>query len=157
MPTKPSKKTEPRGRGREQKYNPADFYQSIEDWISEGKTLREWCRQPGHPCYWLVYEWMKNDNDFSKRFAQAREAGEDVIAEECLAIADDATNDYMERDGRMELDREHVQRSKLRIETRLKLLAKWNPKKYGDRLGLEHSGKVELDAAILEARKRVNK
>ena len=32
---------------------------------------------------------------------------------------------------------EHIQRSKLRIETRLKLLAKWNPKKYGDKLALE--------------------
>jgi hypothetical protein len=27
-------------------------------------------------------------------------------------------------------------RSKLRIETRLKLLAKWNPKKWGDKLEL---------------------
>jgi hypothetical protein len=39
-------------------------------------------------------------------------------------------------DGREQLDREHVQRSKLRIETRLKLLAKWNPKKWGDKLEL---------------------
>jgi hypothetical protein len=32
------------------------------------------------------------------------------------------------------LNSEHIQRSKLRIETRLKLLAKWNPKKYGERV-----------------------
>ena len=38
---------------------------------------------------------------------------------------------------------------------RLKLLAKWNPKKYGDKVGIEHSGSVALDNAILEARKRV--
>ena len=43
-----------------------------------------------------------------------------------------------------------MQRSKLRIHTRLQLLAKWNPKKYGEKLALEHSGKVatglEMDA-----------
>ena len=33
-------------------------------------------------------------------------------------------------------DSEHVQRSKLRVETRLKLLAKWDPRRYGDRLQL---------------------
>lgn len=39
------------------------------------------------------------------------------------------------------LNGDHVQRSKLRIETRLKLLAKWNPKKWGDKLDLNHAGK----------------
>ncbi|MNT50547.1 hypothetical protein D3C72_1874720 [compost metagenome] len=29
---------------------------------------------------------------------------------------------------------------KLQIETRLKLLAKWNPKRYGDRMTQEHVG-----------------
>ena len=31
------------------------------------------------------------------------------------------------------LNAEHIQRSKLRVETRLKLLAKWDPKRYGER------------------------
>jgi hypothetical protein len=64
--------------------------------------------------------------------------GFDAIAEDILDIADDGTNDWVERkrkDGSVDtvVDSEHVQRSKLRIETRLKLLAKWNPKKYGDK------------------------
>jgi hypothetical protein len=59
-----------------------------------------------------------------------------------MEIADDSRNDYIDRlnsDGEVigkQLDAEHVQRSKLRIETRLKLLAKWNPKRYGDKMTL---------------------
>jgi hypothetical protein len=97
----------------------------IIDWISEGKTLRDFCRQPG------------DGAAFAERFARARDTGHDIIAQECLEIADRKAEDYMVlADGREQLDREHVQRSKLRIETRLKLLAKWNPKKWGDKLEL---------------------
>lgn len=85
-----------------------------------------------------VYDWAEADADLSARIARAREEGEDAIAAECLTIADDATNDWMERSGQdspgYTINGEHVQRSKLRIDTRLKLLAKWNPRKYGERL-----------------------
>jgi hypothetical protein len=40
-----------------------------------------------------------------------------------------------------------IEHRKLRIETRLKLLAKWNPKKYGDKLahtGASGDGPIEL-------------
>jgi hypothetical protein len=43
---------------------------------------------------------------------------------------------------------------KLQIETRLKLLAKWNPKKYGDRVQLAGDAdsplKVEADLTIFD-------
>jgi hypothetical protein len=71
------------------------------------------------------------------------------MAEDCLRIADDAVNDWMETEHGPRLNGEHVQRSKLRIETRLKLLAKWNPKKYGEKLALagdaENPLKVEAE------------
>lgn len=41
------------------------------------------------------------------------------------------------------MNTEHVQRSKLRIETRLKLLAKWNPKKWGEKVDLNHGGQAD--------------
>ena len=70
-------------------------------------------------------------------YAAAREAQADYLAEELLEIADDATNDWMQRrreDGTIAtvLNGEHVQRSRLRIDTRKFLLAKLQPKKYGD-------------------------
>ena len=90
---------------------------------------------------------MYQDETLSTAIAHARDLGYDNIAEECLDIADDANNDWMERtdkDGRSTgwvVNGEHVQRSKLRIETRLKLLAKFNPKKYGE--SVTHKGDAE--------------
>lgn len=109
--------------------------------ISVGITLSEICRRDHMPDRTVWYDWMKSDDDLAQRFARARESGFDVIAEECVRIAEDGSNDWMERrrqDGSVDkvLDAEHVQRSKLRIETRLKLLAKWSPKKYGESMKL---------------------
>lgn len=98
------------------------------------------------PSWGTVYNWMEADAEFASLIARARERGEDSIAAECLEIADDSRNDYVDKlnaNGEIvgkQLDSEHVQRSKLRIETRLKLLAKWNPKKYGEKIQAEHTG-----------------
>ena len=104
--------------------------------LSDGVPLRELCRREGMPSWRTVYSWMDADEAVATRVAQAREIGFEAIAEEILDIADDASNDWMQRkrqNGTVDivLDSDHVQRSKLRIETRLKLLACWNPKKYG--------------------------
>lgn len=138
--------------GRPPEPVPQEMADRIVEWISEGKTLREFCRQPGTPNFSTVYDWMKKDSEFAQRFACARESGEDQIAQECLDIADDASNDWMQRldkDGTpigWQLNGEHVQRSRLRIETRLKLLAKWNPKKYGDKV--QHSGDADNPVVV---------
>lgn len=125
---------------------PTELADEIVAWISDGKPLREFCRQQGKPCYATVYNWLDKDREFATRFAGARECGEDVIAQECFEIADDSSNDWIERQDKKgetytAFNAEHVQRSKLRIETRLKLLAKWNPKKYGEKIQQEVVGK----------------
>jgi hypothetical protein len=137
---KPKRKPAQPGRkpGRPAEPVPQEMADRIVEWISEGKTLRAFCRQPETPSHRTVYNWRAKDKAFAARFAQARDLGFDQIAEECLEIADDASNDYMEvqtNSGgtRMKFDAEHVNRSRLRIETRLKLLAKWDPRRYGDK------------------------
>ena len=127
--------------GRPSSYDPV-VAEQICELISEGVPLREICRMEGMPAWRNIYFWMARDEDLSAHIARAREMGYDNIAEECLDIADSATNDGMDREirnahGKIEVtrvvDTEHIQRSKLRIETRLKLLAKWKPEKYGDK------------------------
>lgn len=109
--------------------------------ISNGEPLRQICRDENMPAWQTVYGWMEADADFAKRIARARELGYDAIAQDCLDIADDGRNDsYKDDDGRVRVDTDIVQRSKLRIETRLKLLAKWDPKRYGEKIQQEHSG-----------------
>jgi hypothetical protein len=82
----------------------------------------------------------------SQAIARARESGFDYLAAECLEIAEDGSNDYMASKHGPVLDTEHVQRSKLRIETRLKLLAKWDPKRYGDKVQLADADGNNLPA-----------
>lgn len=88
-----------------------------------------------------VNQWRKDDREIALQFDEARDMGYDAIAADCLEIADDGSRDYMTlADGREVPDHDHISRSKLRIETRLKLLAKWDPKRYGDKQQLEHTG-----------------
>ena len=126
---------------------PAAKADAVIAWIAEGKTLREFCRQPGNPSYSAVYDWLEKDSSFKTRFARAREIGEDVIAEECLAIMDDGHNDWQETEFGPRVNPEVVQRSKLRVWGRLELLKRWNPKKWGDKV--EHNGELGIRTVIV--------
>jgi transposase-like protein len=140
--------------GRPSTYTP-ELADEIVSRLAEGEPLAEICRSVGFPHPTTVRQWMEKLPALSLAIASAREDGEDRIAADCLKIADDSTSDYREReDGSEEFNAEHVQRSKLRIETRLKLLAKWNPKKYGDKIQTELSGSVSIGVAeTLRARR----
>ena len=130
-------------------YKPQDFLPEIHAWIESGKTLRVYCRQDGKPSYGLVYDWLEEDaktegTPESSRFAHARDLGEAQILQECLEIADTTQLGEIvtqKADGSTEIKQsDMIEHRKLRIETRLKLLAKWNPRKYGDKVQQEVSG-----------------
>jgi hypothetical protein len=89
------------------------------------------------------------DPAFAEEIAAARALGWDSLAAECLEIADDSRNDYVEQfddDGTPQgwrFNSENVLRSRLRIETRLKLLAKWDNGRYGENKRLTVDGEVQ--------------
>jgi hypothetical protein len=141
-PATPKTKPAAKPRGRPSKFTPA-LADEIVARMSMGEPLRQICRDEHMPHWTVVYDWQTANKDFSLRIAHARELGEEAIAQDCLDIADNATNDWMEKQGKdggelYQLNGEHIQRSKLRIETRLKLLAKWNPRKWGEKVDLNH-------------------
>ena len=113
--------------------NRLDIQDAIVEWIGEGKTLRDFCRQPNTPSFRVVYDWLDSDKDFASRFARAREIGADAIAYEALEIIDTVPDRAVGADGSSRYDAAHVTWLRNRAEQRLKLLAKWNPKRYGDR------------------------
>lgn len=131
--------------GRQSTYT-LEAADQIIDRISDGEPLREICRDEGMPAWRTVYNWQNAHPEFEARFARARVIGFDAIAEHTLEIADDDSRDWepvKDSEGDIigiKVDGEHVQRSKLRIETRLKLLAKWDPKRYGDKIENTHQG-----------------
>lgn len=67
------------------------------------------------------------------------------MADELLEIADDGSNDWMEKTvGSGEtitvVDHEHVQRSRLRVDTRKWYLSKLAPKRYSEKLATDDTG-----------------
>lgn len=105
--------------------------------IAQGETLAALGRELGfHPQSWA--QWMRDDESLAIAYAHARDVGADVIAEDALRIIDEEPLRVVEVDdegktshGR--IDSAAVAWAKNRAEMRLKLLAKWNPKKYGDK------------------------
>ena len=108
--------------------------------ISEGLSVRKACKTHKVPLSTFV------QNVDAEQYARAREACVDALADEIMDIADDGRNDWMEKYGDGDpgwlINGEHVQRSKLRVDARKWLLSKIAPKKYGDRVAMEHSGTI---------------
>ena len=111
--------------------------------LSNGEPLRAICRDTHMPTWSAVYRWVNADKDFALRVSNARELGADAIAEDILSIADTPQmgEETEESETGMKVKRaDMLGHRKLQIETRLKLLAKWCPKKYGDRTAMELTG-----------------
>lgn len=112
--------------------------------IAEGKSVREICRMDDMPAASTVFLWVIKHQDFSEQYAKAISARSDHWAEEILEIADDGSNDWMERHHGEETiwitNGEALNRSRLRVDTRKWLLSKLQPKKYGERIATEVSG-----------------
>lgn len=136
---KATKASTPAKTGRPSKYNP-EIARIICEQLSEGIPLRQICREnEGFPAWRTVYDWMGRDDALSASIARARDIGYDAIAEECLQIADNielGQKQVMTDEGSATTVEDMLGHRKLRIETRLKLLAKFHPTKYGERLGL---------------------
>jgi len=147
----PKKKT-----GRPSKYTP-ELAAEICERLSNGEPLRQICRDDHMPAWTSVYSWMAADADLSERIAHAREQGFEALAEEALLIADTpmlGQKQVMSDQGTSTTLEDMLGHRKLQIETRLKLLAKWNPKKYGDKLALagdaENPLKAQVDVSLFD-------
>ena len=112
---------------------PSTFHQSTVDAICErlaqGEPLAQICRSDLMPAHRTVYDWMEAHPGVSTSIARARDLGEDVIAAGLRDVARGGSGSSGD-----------VQRDKLIVDTDLKLLAKWNPKKWGDKVQNEVSG-----------------
>jgi hypothetical protein len=102
---------------------------SIIDCVSNGIPLAQAVKKNGVGLH-TWYDWVAKDAELSARFARARASGHEIIATETLAIADEQPP-LTERGG---VDPGFVAWQKNRIWTRMQLLAKWDPKRYGDKV-----------------------
>jgi len=129
---------------------PTTYTQEIADRICEelslGYSIRTVCKPDGMPAISTFFKWLREHEEFSKQYARAKQESADAMAEDILDIADDGTNDWMERQGKNGetfevVNTEVLQRSRLRVDTRKWLMAKMKPKKYGDKIDMTTNGK----------------
>jgi hypothetical protein len=121
--------------------------------LATGQSLLGFCKTNKLP-YVTVWDWLNPEDADNSAYVRAREVGTHYLAEECLDIADDlnrknpgvpegvdsALVEFSE-DGSPEMPVEdRVKVAKVRIDTRLRLIGKWNQRTYGDKVTQEHTG-----------------
>lgn len=121
-------------------YDEATF-QRICERLAKGESLAKICNTKGFPAFRTVWEWQEAGGALSAALKHARARGLDAIAEECQTIADE-----------VQPDRDHVAKARLRVDTRLRLLAIWDPKRFGPKAIVEAGS--TLEQLVLEAQKR---
>ena len=142
-------------RGRPRRTDEWEIKQDVLLALAKGVPLTVASRRHGVQAQ-TIRAWGEADEEFAEALAAARSLGWDSLAVECLEIADDARNDYMANlgdDGEAVGYRfcgENVLRSRLRIETRIKLLRSRDNGTYGDA-----EKKVKVEATVTQVRRHV--
>jgi hypothetical protein len=122
----------PRGR-------PSIYSQELADRICErlasGESLRAICADDGMPDGKTVRNWLSDKPDFVLQYARAREDQAEAHADRIIEIADDET-----------IDANH---KRIMVDARKWVASKLKPKRYGDKLDLEHKGEVGLTVNVV--------
>lgn len=122
------------------------IWASYLDGIASGATTEEllaahpeWCITSSS----TLHRKIGASEELWSDYLKARRAGLIGISESILQIADDGTNDWQEKEGRggrtyQSPNNENVQRSRLRVDSRLKLLAAFEPAVFGNKIDVSN-------------------
>lgn len=143
--------------GRPTDYSP-ELSEEICRRLIDGESLRGICAAEDMPVKTTVLRWLIQYEEFKAQYTQARELQSESDLDEVVAIADDSSCDFgfkETKDASGESAKpvflnDHVQRAKLRIETRLKRAEKMHPRKYGPQLKQELTGPGRGGAIIIQ-------
>src|SRR5258707_8272072 len=128
----------------EDRYNERHAEQILED-QRRGLNVTKLCAErklhdPTFPSWRQVFDWLAHNDAFAQAYARAKVVGCEAVCSELFDIADDNSEDsrlvISEKTGELvkATDHEHINRSRLRVDTRKWYLSKIVPKSYGDRL-----------------------
>jgi hypothetical protein len=105
---------------------PTDFNdgvaEAILDKLAEGIPMKVICKGDDMPSYMSVLRWQRKFPEFGDLVARAKVDGTHALADECIEIADDTKCDPADR--------------RVRIDTRLRLIGKWNSRVYGEKMAV---------------------
>lgn len=116
--------------------------------IAGGKSLVSWCAEDGRPNYTTVMRWIQQQPEFRNKYAGAREAQADYLAEEIVQISDDGLNDTYETEDGPRTNQDVIARSRLRVDARKWYASKLAPKKYGDKVETTLTGNVDHSLTV---------
>lgn len=133
---------------------PSGFTQDIADEIcrrmADGASLRSVCAADDMPVKSTVMLWLRQQEGFSDQYATARELMLESYADDIIHISDVSRIGWKttdKADGTREVvTSDMVDRARLQIDARKWILSKLAPKKYGDKLDLNHSGSIARPA-----------
>lgn len=108
--------------------------------VASGEMLKAICEEQSMPPISSVLDWIEETDkaEFKRAYVRATKLRNLVFEDELILIADDSTNDYIEKknsrtgDDFTVINQEALARSKMRIEARLKILRADNPARWGD-------------------------
>ena len=97
--------------------------------------MRQICQNPNMPARSTIFVWLEEHQDFARSYTLARQIQIEDLMDEILEIADDSSNDWIEREGPdgkeyRVFNPDSIRRSKLRIGARKWLISKLMPKRY---------------------------
>lgn len=115
--------------------------------VDDGKSLRQACKEIDFPR--KTFEgWVDADEKLAAQYERARANRADKLFEEILFIADTpqiGTVETVKEWGVEVQTKDMIDHRRLQIDSRRWMLGKMAPKRYGDRVELEHSGEVKTN------------
>lgn len=137
-----TKKKDPKDKlktGRPTKYTPEMVKKICERVATHDCGLSTLCEMyDDMPAKTNINLWRRNYPEFRVLYAQAKMEQMEFLTEDILEIADNGKNDWMEYNDKnsecagWRINGEHIQRSRVRIDTRKWLAAKLVPRMYGE-------------------------
>ena len=128
--------TEKHAGGRPSIYTPELAAEICHKIATQPKSIKVLCKENNNfPNPDTIFTWKREKQEFSDLYARAKRDQIEVLVDEILDISDDKSDDYYTNSkGEDVFDSEHVQRSRLKIDTRKWYAAKLAPKIYGDKI-----------------------
>jgi len=136
-------------RGRQDIYDKESVLDEMLTRMANGESLNSICNDSHMPSRGLVYYWKAANPSFAERFARAQESQAHCLLDDTIAIADGLTlvDDPV-------MNSALINQAKMRIDTRLRAIAKMAPDKFGDKI--QHTGAnggpIQIAAVTIDAR-----
>ncbi|MGD0278252.1 MAG: terminase small subunit protein [Smithella sp.] len=144
-------------KGRPSKPDKTEIQKAICEMISSSnKSMRSVLAElsktmNGVPDVSTVWRWLADEKEFCGNYARAKEEQCAYLTQEMLEIADNDSLDVAFDDkGKPFVDKEHITRSRLRVDTRKWILSELRPKIYGDKAEAENGTEGGLTIIIVD-------